>query len=66
LDSISIYIPPAAVLEVLDQVARKQAGEIWLNPGTATKEVVAKAEELGLNTIQACSILGVGEHPDRL
>jgi predicted CoA-binding protein len=66
LDSISIYLPPATVLEVLDQVARKHAGEVWLNPGTASKEVVAKAELLGLNAIQACSILGVGEHPERL
>ena len=66
LDSVSIYLPPAVVLEVLDQVARKQPGEVWLNPGTATKEVVAKAETLGLNAIQACSILGVGDHPERL
>jgi predicted CoA-binding protein len=66
LDSVSIYLPPATVLEVLDQVAAKDVGEVWLNPGTATREVVAKAEALGLNAIQACSILGVGERPDRL
>jgi predicted CoA-binding protein len=66
LDSVTIYVPPAAVLEVLDQVAAKDVGEVWLNPGTATREVVAKAETLGLNAIQACSILGVGERPDRL
>jgi hypothetical protein len=65
LDTVTIYVPPAVVLEVLDQVARKETGEVWLNPGTATKEVVAKAEALGLNAIQACSILGVGEHPER-
>ena len=66
LDSVSIYLPPVAILGVLEQVARKQAGEVWLNPGTATREVVAKAELLGLNAIQACSILGVGDHPERL
>jgi predicted CoA-binding protein len=66
LDSVTIYVPPATVLEVLDQVAAKDVGEVWLNPGTATREVVAKAEALGLNAIQACSILGVGERPDRL
>ena len=66
LDSVSIYLPPATVLTVLDQVARKHAREVWLNPGTATKDVVAKAEALGLNAIQACSILGVGDHPERL
>ena len=66
LDSVTIYVPPEAVLGVLDQVARKGPGEVWLNPGTASREVVARAEALGLNAIQACSILGVGERPERL
>lgn len=66
LDTITIYVQPAVVLGLLDQVARKGAGEVWLNPGTASREVVARSEELGINVIQACSILGIGEHPDRL
>lgn len=66
LDTVTIYVPPGAVLGVLDQVAGKHPGEVWLNPGTASREVVARAEALGLNTIQACSILGVGERPERL
>jgi hypothetical protein len=66
LDSVTIYIPPEAVLGVLDQVAIKRPGEVWLNPGTASREVVARAEALGLHAIQACSILGVGERPERL
>jgi hypothetical protein len=66
LDSVTIYVPPATVLGVLDEVARKEVGEVWLNPGTASREVVARAEALGLNAIQACSILGVGERPERL
>ena len=66
LDAVTVYVPPATILEVLDQIAAKQVGEVWLNPGTATREVVAKAESLGLNVIQACSILGIGELPDRL
>lgn len=66
LDSVTIYVPPEAALEVLDQVASKRPGEVWLNPGTASREVVARAESLGLNAILACSILGVGERPERL
>ncbi len=66
LDTVTIYLPPPAILGLLDHVARKSPGEVWLNPGTATREVVARADELGLNTVQACSILGVGERPDRL
>ena len=66
LDTVTIYVQPPIVSSILEQVARRGAGEVWLNPGTATKETIAKAEELGLNAIQACSILGVGEHPERL
>jgi predicted CoA-binding protein len=66
LDSVTVYVPHPAVIEVLEQAASKQVGEVWLNPGTASREAVARAEALGLNVIQACSILGIGEHPDRL
>jgi predicted CoA-binding protein len=64
LDRVSFYVPPAVGLEVLDQVARKDVGELWLNPGSESPAVLARAETLGLNVIQACSILAVGEHPD--
>jgi predicted CoA-binding protein len=66
LDRVSFYVPPAVGLPVLDQVARKHVGEVWLNPGSESPDLLARAEALGLNVIQACSILAVGEHPDRL
>jgi predicted CoA-binding protein len=66
LDRVSFYVPPAIGLQVLDQVTRKQVGELWLNPGSESPELLARAAALGLNVIQACSILAVGEHPDRL
>jgi len=66
LDAVAIYLPAPVVVGLLEQVARKSPAEVWLNPGTASREVVARAESLGLNVIHACSILGVGEHPDRL
>ena len=64
LDRVSFYVPPEVGLPVMDQVARKRVAEVWLNPGSDSPELVARAEALGLNVIQACSILGVGEHPD--
>ena len=66
IDRVSLYVAPQVGLTVLDQVARKQVGEVWLNPGTESPEVVARAESLGLNVIQDCSILGVGQDPSRL
>ena len=60
LDQVSFYVPPAVGLGILDQVQRKTVGEIWLNPGSESPEILARAEKLGLNVIQACSILARG------
>jgi predicted CoA-binding protein len=63
LDRVSLYVPPAVGLGVVEELGYKQVGELWLNPGAESAELVARAEALGLNVIQACSILAVGEHP---
>ncbi len=59
LDRISFYLPPAVGIGVLDEVAAKPHGELWLNPGSDSEEVVARARELGLDPIVACSIVAV-------
>jgi uncharacterized protein len=63
LDQVSFYVPPKIGLELLDQVRRKSVDELWLNPGSESPEMLARAEELGINVIQACSIVGAGRHP---
>ncbi len=63
---ISVYLPPHLVLKLLPDIAEKGCDELWLNPGTESPEVLAAAERLGLNVVQACSILGVGLSPGRL
>ena len=60
---ISVYVPPPVLLKLLPDIAARGCDELWLNPGTESDEVLAKAEELGLNVIQACSIIGVGARP---
>jgi uncharacterized protein len=65
LDRVSFYVPPRIGLTLIDAVARKPAGEVWLNPGSEAPELVARAKVLGLNVIQACSILDIGQQPWR-
>ena len=65
-DMVSVYLPPSVLLEVLPQIAAKGCEDLWLNPGTESEEVLAEARRLGLNVVQACSILGVGLSPERL
>ena len=62
-DMISVYLPPAAVLKSLPAIAEKGCSELWLNPGTESDDVLAEAEKLGLNVIQACSLVGIGVSP---
>jgi predicted CoA-binding protein len=64
LDQVAFYVPAAVGIQLLDQVARKRARELWLNPGSESAELLSRASELGLSVVQACSILGVGEFPD--
>jgi predicted CoA-binding protein len=66
LDRISVYLPPETVLSVLPDLVHKPAREIWLNPGSDNREVIARAHALGLPVIQGCSILAVGVNPDSL
>lgn len=65
IDMATVYIPPDQGLKVMDELARKGVAEIWLNPGADDDEVVERARVLGLNIVQACSILGIGESPYR-
>ena len=63
---ISVYLPPPVLLKVLPAIAARGCDEFWLNPGTESDEVLAEAERLGLNVIQACSIVGVGLSPEEV
>jgi predicted CoA-binding protein len=63
IDMATVYVPPDIGIQVMDDLAKKNIAEVWLNPGADTRAVIARARELGLNTIQACSIIGIGESP---
>ena len=63
---VSVYLPPPVLVKILPEIAANGCDELWLNPGTESDEVLAEAERLGLNVIQACSIVAVGVSPSRL
>jgi len=63
---VSVYLPPPVLVKLLPDIAAKGCEELWLNPGTESDDVLAAAERLGLNIIQACSIVGVGVSPSLL
>jgi predicted CoA-binding protein len=65
IDMATVYVPAAAGLTVMDDLAKKGVPEVWLNPGADAGPVVARARALGLKIVVACSIIGIGESPGR-
>jgi len=69
LDRISVYVRPQIALTLLDEIAAKTRGtngaKIWFNPGSESPALLARARELGLNAIAACSIVDLGLSPSQ-
>ncbi len=65
IDMATVYVPATAGVAVMEQLAKKGVGDVWLNPGADDDDVVDRAKALGLNVIQACSIIGIGDSPSR-
>ena len=65
LDRISVYLPPQLGIKLLDEIAAKGCGELWLNPGSESEELIERANALGLNVVQACSIVALGVSPSQ-
>ncbi len=64
-DRVAFYLSPPLGLPALDQLVGVQVGEVWLNPGTVSEEVLAKAASMGLNVVQSCAILDLGVTPSQ-
>jgi hypothetical protein len=58
-----MYVPSSIGITLLESIKAKGAAEFFLNPGSESDELVARANELGLDPILACSIIDIGESP---
>jgi predicted CoA-binding protein len=63
IDMVTFYVPPNVGLQVIEAVAARQPAEVWLNPGSESDELIARARALGVEPIAACSIVGIGMSP---
>lgn len=61
---VTLYLPPALGLTILEDVAAVGPEEFFVNPGADSDALLARARQLGLEPIQACSIIEVGVRPD--
>lgn len=65
-DLVSLYVRPEIGITVVTDIAAKGVKKMYLNPGTESPELVARAKELGLEPILACSIRAIGIDPATL
>lgn len=64
VDRASLYVPASVGIQLLEAISAQRAKELWVNPGSGSPELLARAEELGLPTVEACSIVAAAEpHP---
>ena len=63
IDMASLYVPPEIGEQVIGEIALKGIGEVWLNPGAESDELVARAQTLQIQPIVACSIVAIGKNP---
>ena len=63
IDMASFYVPAEIGEHVIDEVARKGIAEVWLNPGSESDALIARARALGIKPIVACSIVAIGSNP---
>lgn len=65
VDRASLYVPPSVGIALLGTIAARGAKELWVNPGSGSPELVAQAQQLGLATVEGCSIIAAASAGDR-
>jgi uncharacterized protein len=65
VDRVALYVPAVVGLGVLEAVATLVspsgvAPELWVNPGSGSPELLARAAELGLEVHEACVLVDIG------
>jgi hypothetical protein len=57
VDRASLYVPSSVGIGLLEAIRARGAKEVWVNPGSGSPELLARAEGLGLATVEACSLI---------
>lgn len=64
VDRTLFYVPPQIGIQVIEELGKRGgAGEVWLNPGAESPELIERARDLGFEPILGCAIIAIGERP---
>ncbi|MFD1629455.1 CoA-binding protein [Pseudopedobacter beijingensis] len=64
IDTITLYVGPAHQQDLYDYILKTKPKRIIFNPGTENTELENRANELGIETERACTLvlLSIGEY----
>ena len=63
INRVSLYLHPDQGIRLLEDIAKVNPEELYINPGASSEKLINKAKKLNLNVIEACSIVDIGEQP---
>lgn len=63
IDRVSVYLPPDVGMTAIENIAKAKPGEVFLNPGSESPDLIERGQALGLMVIVACSIVDIGLTP---
>ncbi len=63
IDRIVLYLPPSLGVALLEEIAGTSHDELWVSPGAESDELLALADDLGLQVIRGCTIIDTGVTP---
>ncbi|HET6202648.1 MAG TPA: CoA-binding protein [Planctomycetota bacterium] len=66
VDRVALYVPSKVGETLVDDIAAIRPREFFVSPGTESPALIEKAQARGLDPIQACPIVMVGEDPSLL
>ena len=64
VEFVSMYVPPAVGIKMLEAIAKIAPQEVWLNPGSESDDLIEAAADLKLRVVVACSITALGMDPE--
>lgn len=65
IQRVSLYVPAAIGVGLLEQIQRLNPEQVWLNPGSGSSELLQRARALRLPIVEGCSIVDVKLRPIR-
>ena len=62
VDTVTLYIGPQRQAEHMDYILSLKPKRIIFNPGTENDEFIRRAEEMGVEALEACTLVMLRSH----